>query len=1001
VVALPSLRGYLLAVGAAVLVGLGAVFGVAALGPGGASGPAWPLVSGAQPPGLLSAQAALAPFPGAPAGGLGPSQRAALNSSYGRLPLTFEPNVGQADPRARYVARGAGYALFLTRQAAVLSLAAGSRAKAGTERAANLSIRFVGSNPRPTVSGRGALPGRINYMIGSDRSHWHTGIPTFSRVGYSNLWPGVGASFYGNQGRLEYDLTVAPGADPGRIGLSFGGASSVRVQRDGALRIVLPGGVVRQLRPQAYQVVGGVRHPVASRYVIGGGGRVGVKVGPYDRRIALVVDPVLTYSTYLGGSGDDAGNGIAVDLSGNAYITGSTTSTNFPTASSTSSPFQGANGGGQDAFVTKLTANGSGLVYSTYLGGSGADSGSAVAFDLGGNAYITGSTSSTNFPTASSTSPFQGSNGGGTDAFVTKLNPNGDGLVYSTYLGGLMSDQGNAIAVDFTGAAYVAGQTKSANFPTANPIQAAFGGTKNAFVTKVNPGGSGLVYSTYLGGAGTDAGSGIAVDSSGNAYVTGTTSSTNFPTASSTSSPFQGANAGGSDAFVTKLNPSGSGLVYSTYLGGANADAGSAIAVDGSGNAYVTGFTKSLNFPASSSTGSPFQSSNGGLLDAFVTKLNPTGSGLVYSTYLGGSGSDSGNGIAVDHFGNAYVAGTTNSPNFPTAGSPVQGSNAGAQDAFVTKLSPDGSGLLYSTYLGGSGLDQGFAIALDFFGGIYVTGVTTSSNFPTASSTASPFQGANGGGFDAFVAKISGPPVAATGTATGVTQTAATLNGSVSPNGDQTTYHFDVGPTSAYVFSTASVAVGSDSSFHAESQMLSGFAPGSTVHFRIVATNSSGTSFGTDQQFVTASTPIVTTTPVPHPQPPVVSGLDLTPKAFRAERSGPSAEATRPRGSRVSFTLSEPAVIAFTVQRRFTGRRVNGHCRRRTSRNRKRRRCTLFLELPGSFSYTGRPGANSFRFTGRLSGRRLKPQRYQLKALPTANGLQGRPATAGFRITRR
>jgi len=992
----PDVRGYALALSGAVLVGLGAWLGVGALGSGAAS----PSSSGAGVPlaGLVSADSVFAPLPGAPAGRVDPAQRAALQSSYGRLPLAFEPNVGQADPRARFLARGAGYTLSLSPRGAVLSLASGSPRQAS--RRADLGIAFARANPRATLFGQGALPGRVNYMLGSDRSRWHTGVPTFARIGYRNLWPGIGASFHGNQGRLEYDMTLAPGADPRRIGLVFGGTSSVTVERDGVLRLALPGGVVRQLRPQAYQVVGGIHRAVSARYVIRGS-RVGVRLGSYDPGQAVVIDPVLTYSTYLGGSGNDSGFGIAVDLTGAAYVTGLTTSTDFPVANSTSTPIQVAKSGGVDAFVTKLNPTGSSLVYSTYLGGTNTDSGHAIAVDLSGNAYVVGSTASTDFPTSH---PFQGSNGGGTDGFAAKLNPNGDGLVYSTYLGGVSDDQANAVAVDFSGAAFVAGQTASANFPTANPIQPLNGGSNDAFVTKLKPDGSGLVYSTYLGGAGSDVANGIAVDGFGNAHVTGGTGSANFPTASSTSSPFQATPGGGGDAFVTKFNASGSALVYSTYLGGSASDTSNAIAVDQFGDAYVTGLTASPNFPTASSTSSPFQTSNGGgANDAFVVKVNPTGGGLVYSTYLGGSGSDGGDGIGLDPLGNAVVGGTTSSTNFPTAGGPVQGSNAGSNDAFVTRLNHDGSALIYSTYLGGSGTDQGLALAVDGTGGIYLAGDTNSVNFPAASSTSSPFQAANHGGIlDAFVTRLSGPPVVATGVATGVTQTAATLNGGVGPNGDATTYHFDVGPTPAYLFSTASVSAGSDYAFHAVSQTVSGFAPGSTVHFRLVATNSSGTSFGADQVFTTASsTSPAVTPPAAVPQAPVISGLHLAPTAFRAALSGPSARTTRQRGSRVSFTVSELANLAFSVQRRSTGRRVNGHCRRRTRGNRGRRRCSLFRSLTGTFMVTGRAGANSFRFTGRVNGRKLRVGRYRLAALPSANGLVGTRATAGFRITRR
>ena len=446
--------------------------------------------------------------------------------------------------------------------------------------------------------------------------------------------------------------------------------------------------------------------------------------------------------------------------------------------------------------------------------------------------------------------------------------------------------------------------------------------------------------------------------------------------------------------------------MYSTYLGGPGSDQANAIAVDGSGDAFVTGITGSTNFPTASSGSSPFQPSNAGAFnDAFVTELSPDGSGLVYSTYLGGSGGAAGTGIALDPLGNAVVVGVTASGNFPTAHGPIQGSNAGSDDAFVTRVNHDGSGLLYSTYLGGSNNDEALAVAVDRTGGIFVTGHTSSGNFPAASSTSSPFQSSNQGLDDAFVTRFSGPPVVFTRTATGVTQSGATLNGTVSPNGDSTTSHFDVGPTPAYLFSTASESVGSDYAFHNVSEAVSGFAPGSTVHFRVVATNSSGTTFGSDQVFTTASstTPAVTpgvTPPGAVPRAPAISGLELTPRAFRAARNGPSALTGRQRGSQVSFTMSERANVAFSVQRRSTGRRFNQDCRRETRRNRGRPRCTLYRTLTGKFTVTGRAGANSFRFTGRVNGHKLRAGHYRLVAVPSANGLMGRRARAGFRITR-
>ncbi len=676
---------------------------------------------------------------GAGLGGVGAMRRSGLGRSYGQVPLAFERNRGQSDRRVRYLARGAGYGLFLTDRGAVLSLRRGSGVPGKRGRGAVLSLAFAGAATHPLVVGSDRLAGTANYMVGSDRSRWRTGVPTFSRVGYRSLWRGIDAVYYGRRGSLEYDFRVAPGADPARIGLSFTGAD-VRVDRRGDLILGLLGARVRQRRPLAYQVIAGLRRVVASGYVLSHG-RVGVRVGSYDRRFPLVVDPVLSYSTYLGGSGDDVGNGIAVDSAGSAYVTGTTTSAKFPIAGA----LQSTSSGNEDAFVAKLNPAGSALSYSTYLGGSNLDRAFGVAVDSAGSAYVTGFAGSTDFPTAGA---LQSTNPHGNDAFVAKLNPAGSALSYSTYLGGSSLDWGYGVAVDSAGSAYVTGSTRSANFPTAGALQRTSGGDADAFVAKLNPAGSALTYSTYLGGSTLDEGRGVAVDSAGSAYVTGTTGSTNFPTAGA----LQRANGGGSgDAFVAKLNPAGSALTYSTYLGGSTLDWGRGVAVDSAGSAYVTGSTDSDDFP----TARALQRTNGGGNDdAFVAKLNPAGSALPYSTYLGGSNGDTGRGIAVDSAGSAYVTGRTGSPNFPTAGAPQRKNGGGSGDAFVAKLNPAGSALPYSTYLGGSNIDAGNAIAVDTAGSAYVTGLTTSANFPTADA----LQPTNGGGgnYDAFVAKLTG-----------------------------------------------------------------------------------------------------------------------------------------------------------------------------------------------------------------------------------------------------
>jgi hypothetical protein len=508
------------------------------------------------------------------------------------------------------------------------------------------------------------------------------------------------------------------------------------------------GGDVVEHAPVVYQEVNGQRQTVAGRFVLGGNHQVGFQVGRYDHSKPLVIDPVLSYSTFLGGKANDRGSAIAVDSSGNAYITGYTNSSNFPTKG----PFQPSSGGGADVFVTKLNATGTALVYSTYVGGSNNDIGNAIAVDSAGNAYVTGSTASANFPTMS---PLQAHLKGSEDAFLLKLNPAGTALAYSTFLGGSGLDVAYGIAVDGSGDAYVTGTTGSTDFPTTpGAYQTTNPGPTfvEAFVAHVNATGSSLVYATYLGGDFGAHGTSIAVDGSGNAYVTGNTSSTNFATAGAYQTVY-------GDAFVAKLNAAGTALVYATYLGGSGDDRGLGIAVDGAGNAYVTGVTASTNFP----TLNAYQPVYGGNGDAFVTEFNASGSALLYSTYLGGNGSDDspGNGgaIAVDASGNIYVTGSTSSTNFPTLNA-FQPTYGGGGDAFVAKINPSQSGtasLVYSSYLGGSGGggDEGYGIAVDGSGNAYLTGETTSTDFPT---TTNAFQTRFGGGkhtSDAFVTKIS------------------------------------------------------------------------------------------------------------------------------------------------------------------------------------------------------------------------------------------------------
>ena len=672
--------------------------------------------------------------------------------SFEHLPMSFEVNRGQTDPQVEFVSRGSGYTLFLTKGEATFVLNATSNQK--NSQIKTLRMQFVGTNPDAHMTGQGELPGRSNYFVGSDPKAWHTAVPTFAKVENHSLYRGVDLVYYGNQQQLEYDLRVAAGADAARIGFQFradgaagGGqeiASAVRVDVDGNLVSSSQGGILLR-KPNVYQMLvseSGAREKraVDAKYVVKKDNQVGFEIGSYDRTKTLIIDPVVPfYSTYLGGAANDYGYGIALDTKGNAYITGSTASLNFPHPGC----IQCANAGGlADAFVTEL--NPGGLVYSTYLGGKGNDYGYGIAVDAFGDAFVTGSTNSPNFPVALCFQcVFQG---GGADAFVAEIAPGGVGIIYSTYLGGKGSDYGRAIALDPNGDAFVTGNTTSNNFPVPGCVfGCVLGGGSDAFVTELKriPGGPvALVYSDYLGGAANDYGYGIVVDPNQNAYVTGSTSSVNFPTTAPAC--FQCAPQGLSDAFVTHIAPFGAGLVNSTYLGGPTNDYGYAIAIDGQLAVYVTGSTAGP-FPL----GPCFQCVyGGGPSDAFVTKLDPSLTGILYSTYLGGTGTDAGRGIAVDAMGDADVTGNTNSKNFPVFNC-FQCVLNGGMDAFVTSLTPPGVALVYSTYLGGKGNDFGRGIAVNpaFNPTVhFVTGYTNSANFPVI-----------GGGFppaglnDAFV----------------------------------------------------------------------------------------------------------------------------------------------------------------------------------------------------------------------------------------------------------
>ena len=691
---------------------------------------------------------------------------ARVNDTYGRLPLHFEANHGQTDPHVRFLSRGSHHTMFLTPTGAIITLREPQRVSGPTSiskkelTGTTLRMRFVDATAQARVHADKELAGKVNYFIGNDSKKWLRNIPTYGRVLYDDLYPGIDLMYYGNQRKLEYDFIVHPGANPDAIVIAFDGADDLNIDTNGDLVLRTALGDLRMASPLTYQEVDGVRREVSSRYVRKSAREIGFEIGHYEADAALIIDPVLFYSTFLGAEDTDAGFGVAVDVAGNAYVAGTTRSASFPT---TVGAFQTSYGGSSDGFVTKLNPTGSGLVYSTYLGGSDFDLASGIVVDSADSAYITGLTSSADFPTTPLA--FQTTYGGGLwDVFLTKLDPSGGALIYSTFVGGTGQDGGTDLVVDGAGNAYATGITASTNFPVTpgafQPTNA--GGAFDAFMLKADPTGSMLVYSSYLGGGAQDQGARIAIDPAGQAYATGITDSANFPTANA----FQPTIGGTFDAFVTKMNTSGTGVVYSTFLGGGGIDAGSGMVADALGNAYVAGETESTDFPVT--IGAYQTTYAGGTRDAFVASLSTTGS-LIYSTYLGGTGTDEAFDLTIDPFGNTYSTGLTNSTDFPTV-NPVQGFNAGSYDVFVAKLNTLGNMLLFSTYLGGSGLDHGWGITLDALPGpnIYVAGVTQSANFPT---TPGAFQTTFGGGVsDAFVTKITDavlPPPPSVGKVTG------------------------------------------------------------------------------------------------------------------------------------------------------------------------------------------------------------------------------------------
>ncbi len=724
-----------------------------------------------------------------------PATRAKLLAS---LPLRFEENHGQDSRRAaKYVARGPGFLLGLAPSENWL-----------TWGAARIHTRLIGANRNARMQPEQRLSGLANYFLG-DRSHWRQDVAGYARIKHTGVYPGIDLVFHGEQGRLEYDFLVAPKANPARIRLEVTGQDDLKIDENGDLVISTSAGEVRWKRPESYQEVDGKRISVTGKFVISSGRIVSFAVGTYDSSKRLVIDPTLSYATYLGGGGNDFARGIGVDGSGNVYVSGGTTSPNLPVLSAFQSSYRGGGADfiGGDAYVAKFSPSGT-LIYITYLGGAADDVAMGLAVDSAGDAYITGFTVSFDFPVAGT--PFQSHFGGSGglsftvfgDAFVAKLSPAGNQLLYSTYLGGSQDDIGTAIAIDVSGNAYVTGSTISRNFPVTsgayqttlrggnlNRLEPCCGGpfinAGDAFVVKLDPSGSSVPYATLIGGSSDELAWAIALDGAGNVYISGFTLSSNFPT---TAGAYQRTFGGvdpqtyyfvTGDGFIAKFDPTLTNVIYSTYFGGQGDEFITGIAVDSAGDVYFTGYSSTMNLPTA--PGAPQSAYAGYVLlpflieylsgDAIVGKLNPSGSTLLYLTYLGGNRNDAAFSIAIDGAGDAYVTGFTDSTNFPVTQDAMQTLMAGdggsdpyfpLGDAFLTVVNPTGTRLLYSTLFGGTQDEVALGMAL-FGGQVYLAGNTYSSNLRTTSAAAqSSFGGAQQGSYelwgDAFYAVIGGFP---------------------------------------------------------------------------------------------------------------------------------------------------------------------------------------------------------------------------------------------------
>jgi len=871
---------------------------------------------------LVGGAIAIGVTPSAPAQRSLVEQQRHIAEAFSKLPVSFVENRGQTDAAVRYYAQGKRFAFYMTPSEVMMSFLDRQAGGEGGESPLGLALALCFVNSDPLVQPRGAeqSPGVVNDLRGADSSKSHTAIPQFRDVVYGDLWPGIDLRVREQSGVLKYEFHLAPGAAPSDVQLAYGGANSLAVGADGELQISTAIGVLRDSAPVSYQDIDGARVPVASRYVVGNSaanGRFSFEVGQYQKDHELIIDPGVQFTTFLGGNSDEDGNGIAVDANGNSFIGGTTQSPDFPT---TVGAFRrtGAAQNFADAFVSKLNAAGTALIYSTFVGGSNMEFGNSLAVDSAGNAYMTGTTKSSNFPTTGNAFDRTLNTPGNcprcgvdnTDGFVFKLNASGSALVYSTYLGGGTDiDSPRGIAVDGGGNAYVVGETNSIDFPTtAGAFSRVQRGDGDMFITKLNPTGSALAYSTYLGGTTVDNGSNITVDSGGNAYALGFSRSLDFPT---TPGAFDTSANGGFDATLTKLNSAGSALVYSTYLGGNDFDGASGLAIDGAGNAYVSGSTPSLDWPTTAGAFDRVNNNN----DAFVTKFNAAGSALVYSTFVGGSDFDAFGAIVLDTAGNAWLTGNTSSVDFPvSAGAPDTTFNGGGSDAVIAELNSTGTALPFATFLGGTSSEGGIDIARDPVGDVYVVGSTSSQDFP---ATVGAFDRVFNGDpsifwGDAFVTKLdidatSSTPVSPPGVPAAPTLVSP-ADGSSQPQPIQFEWT-DTAQTVSYQIqiddsSSFSAPLVRDQNVTSSFLVVTGLST-STHWWRVRAINSAGQAG--------AWSAVRTVIPQTAPPPAQLSTIDLNPTTV--EGGGQSAgtvvtDVSATDGAVISLSSSNPAVAS-------------------------------------------------------------------------------------------